>query len=85
MLLLQRRGRMTAAEIAEELEVSVRTVLRDLDELSGAGVPVYATRGPGGGFQLLEGYEPELTGPSGWQPRARRPGRARRAAVLITR
>ena len=84
MLLLQRRGRLTAAEIADELEVSVRTVLRDLDELSGAGVPVYATRGPGGGFQLLEGYQPELRGPAHWQPSGRRPGRPRRAAVRIT-
>ncbi len=51
---------MTAGDLARELEVCERTVLRDLDELSGAGVPVYATRGRGGGFQLLEGYRPEL-------------------------
>lgn len=84
MLLLQRRGRMTAAQLAAELEVSERTVLRDLEELSGAGVPVYATRGPGGGFQLLEGYVSELAGPSDWQPKDRRPGRPRRAAVRVS-
>ena len=50
MLILQRRGRVTAAELAQELEVSERTVLRDIDDLSGAGVPVYATRGAGGGW-----------------------------------
>ena len=60
MMLLQEGGRMTAARLAGELEVSERTVLRDIDELSGAGVPVYATKGPGGGFQLLEGYRSEL-------------------------
>ncbi len=83
MLLLQRRGRLTAAQLADELEVSERTVLRDLEELSGAGVPVYATRGPGGGFQLLEG-SPELLAPDEWRPKERRPGRPRRAAVRVS-
>ena len=86
LLILQQRGRTTAAELSIELEVSERTVLRDLDELSGAGVPVYATRGPGGGFQLLDGYTSGLADPVEWRPRDRRPGggRTRRATVRIT-
>jgi predicted DNA-binding transcriptional regulator YafY len=62
LLLLQHRGRATAAELAEELEVSVRTIYRDLDALSGAGVPVYAEAGRNGGVQLVEGYRTRLTG-----------------------
>lgn len=62
LLLLQARGRMSASEIAEEFEVSIRTVYRDIDALSAAGVPVYGESGPGGGFQFHDGYRAGLTG-----------------------
>ncbi len=62
VLLLQNRGRMTASELSTNLEVSERTIYRDLDALGVAGVPVYSEHGPGGGYALLDSYRTTLTG-----------------------
>ncbi|MDN2502674.1 HTH domain-containing protein, partial [Nocardia nova] len=62
LLLMQARGRVTAAELAGELEVSVATARRDLEALSSAGVPVYPQPGRGGGWALIGGARTDLSG-----------------------
>ena len=62
LLVLQRRGRLTAQQLAAAFEVSERTILRDVEALSEAGVPIFTVRGSGGGIELMEGFQTHLTG-----------------------
>lgn len=70
LLLLQTRGLVPAAELAERLEVSVRTIYRDIESLSASGVPVYAERGRHGGIALLPGFRTDVTGLTADESRA---------------
>ncbi len=70
LILLQTRGRMSASQLARELEVCERTIYRDMIALSSAGVPVYAEAGADGGYQLLDSYRTDLTGLSEGEVRA---------------
>jgi predicted DNA-binding transcriptional regulator YafY len=93
--LLQARGRMSARQLASELEVSQRTILRDIEALSSAGVPVYPVRGSQGGFELLDGFSAELPASQrpdrgggavgGQRARVRLSPRGRRLAALLGR
>ncbi|HEX5540296.1 MAG TPA: WYL domain-containing protein, partial [Micromonospora sp.] len=70
LLIMQTRGRVTAAELADELEVSIATARRDLEALSAAGIPVYPQPGRGGGWSLLGGARTDLSGLSAAEAQA---------------
>ena len=82
--LLQARGRMNARQLAGELEVSQRTILRDIEALSTAGIPIYAVRGRLGGFELLDGFTSDL--PAGRYRPERPPaaGSVQRARIRLS-
>src|SRR5215469_9849499 len=83
--LLQARGRLTAAQLAAELEVSQRTILRDIEALNSAGFPVYALRGSRGGFELLDGFARELQRSSpAARPAVRVPGEDQLALIRLS-
>ena len=81
--LLQARGRMSARQLAGELEVSQRTILRDIEALGSAGIPVYAVRGRQGGFELLDGFTSDLPAAARWH-RLPPEARARRARIRLS-
>lgn len=70
LLLLQAKGRMTARQLADELDVSVRTIYRDMESLGAAGIPLYGEAGHDGGYELLAGYRTRLTGLTGHEAEA---------------
>lgn len=70
LMALQRSGSQTAGELAARLDVSIRTIFRDIDALSAMGVPVYTEAGRGGGIRLMEGYSSDLTGLSSGEAEA---------------
>ncbi len=82
--LLQARGRMSARQLAGELEVSERTILRDIEALSSAGIPVYAVRGCLGGFELLDGFASDLPAAAATRHRPPSGARAPRARVRLS-
>jgi predicted DNA-binding transcriptional regulator YafY len=82
--LLQTRGRMTARQLAGHLEVSQRTIIRDIEALSSAGIPVYAVRGCRGGFELLDGFSSDLPAAGYRRDRASPGARPQRARVRLS-